>query len=316
MQTLSRRKLFKSSLVAGLAATTTGCEEYGKPGTMAPYTVRLLCSGMMAFYWEKASGSLRIVIPPPIVGSDTIHLVRFGGIGGGTLAGGDYQLDLPGYNQPSDPYPKPNPQEEIVFGRDGQGNTRPTLKMKAGGTYARISIPNPTNVERIRWIKKKDETKCFFVGDDATKFGINPLAIPAFYILTYEKVTGPAGLYGILGTSARPVVYPQPTRDLVLHLYSERPLASPQMDHIELFNKMFGHADNGQPLNLVHDQTTTDGDLADLDKEIVPNYLSRMDLATLCELCVDRDGKWQRSAACVNVGDPAGCSNGWVFLDS
>jgi hypothetical protein len=314
MQTLSRRSLFKSSLVAGISAAATGCgDQYGKPGTLPAYTVRLLCSGMMAFYWEKTTKSLRIVIPPPKMGGAVIHLIRFGGIGGGPLGEGDYRLDLPGYNEPkTDPYPEANPQNEIVFGRDNQGKPTPTLKMKTVGTYARVTIPNPTRVQPYRWITKVDQTKPFFAGD-AANFAINPTTIPALYIVTYENVTGPAGLYGISGTSATPVVYSQPTRNLNIHLYSERPYNTPAMDHIDLFNGMFDHADNGQPLSLVHDKTTTDGDLACLEKETVPDYLSLQDLATLCELGITHDSKWLPPGACPKVADPAGCSDGWVF---
>lgn len=147
-----------------------------------------------------------------------------------------------------------------------------------------------------------------------SSFSINPTTIPAIYILTYQGVTGPAGLYGTLGTSATPVVYSQPTQNLVLHLYSERPSGVSDMDHIELFNGMFDRAGDGQPLNLVHDKNATEGDLADIDKETVPDYLSREDLKTICELGLDQYAR--QPAPCLRVADPAGCSNGWVFLDS
>jgi hypothetical protein len=271
---------------------------------------------MMAFYWEKASRSLRIVIPPPIVEGQTIHLVRFGGIGGGPLAGGEYRLDLPGYQPPqTDPYPNFDPTKEIIFGRSAQGDQTPTVKMKTDGTYARIMIPNPTSVQPYRWITKEEPGKPFFAGD-AADFYINPMTIPALYILTYKNVTGPAGLYAVSGTSAAPAVYSQPTRDLVLHFYSERPYSSSAMDHIDLFNNMFTHAADGKPLHLVHDKTTSDGDLACIANETVPDYLSRDDLATLCELGIDLQGKWLDPGKCPKVADPAGCSNGWVFFNS
>lgn len=313
MQTLfSRRSWMKGSVMAGLAATTTGCPpRHGAAGSMPSYRVNLICGGMMAFYWDNTIKTLRILIPPPNANAGAeVHEVRFGGLGGTLLRGGSYELDLPGFHQPEGiPYPTADDTKEVVFGRDAHGNSKPTLKPKIGGVYCNIRIPKPTCVTRARIVGKACPDRQFF-GTDADTFGIHPDTIAGVYILSYDSVTGPAGLFPENGTPAAPTVFTEVSLVQNVHLYAERPYGSDPMDHIELFNGMFSHADDAsKPLNLTHDNTNTGGNVQLPDP---PDDLSKKDLLTLVELH-GPDSPPRPVDACRRVGDPSNCVNGWVF---
>ena len=62
MHALSRRNLLKGSLASGLTAATTACQHGNPSNSTEPYTVNLICNGMLAYYCEvyKKEDAFRI----------------------------------------------------------------------------------------------------------------------------------------------------------------------------------------------------------------------------------------------------------------
>jgi hypothetical protein len=311
MNRSSRRCFLKTSAAATIMGSTAVCAEQDNPSpVVSSFRVNLICSGMLAFYWDLDKNSLRILIPQPYHGKQLIHLVRFGGVGGNSLKAGSYRLELPGAKPPNgDPY-NLTPDKNVLFGRD---NPKQSLTVAKSGTFAQIEIPRPNTVQTARIISKKDASPNPFFGGDATLLKINPKTIPAFYILTYNGISGGPRLVRSDGKSAA-VFAPQPIV-LNIHLYSERPFNSAPADHIELFNAMFTRVDTAKPLSMTHNDTVNaQGQLADLSGEKLGDDFSRLDLETLAELKIS-SGVAPSTEAKV-IADPAGCSNGWVFFRS
>jgi hypothetical protein len=334
MPNISRRSLLTSSVV-GLAAASTGCP----PGDveLPPHRVNLICSGMMAFYWNRQtpkSGTyadkLTVLIPPTHKDGKLIHVVKFGGLGGTELKHGKYQLKLgdcegPGPGMP--PHSSDSYQDKEVLLRPPRQEVGYLVPQPSGIRFW-IEIPKPTSVRLARPITKgsaaheqADASKQFFCGRDADAYNIKPTTIPAFYILTYESVRH----VPVFLADGTPLMRFTDSGDVQnLHLYAEPPHSSDTMeDHVELFTSMF-KASDGTPLDLTRQASgncsPAEGCLTDLGWSDVPDDLCRYDLATLGEL--EQYGgpghlkpitrKPKDDTSCPRVGDPAGCINAWV----
>ena len=337
MHTLSRRNLLKGSLAAGVAASAIRCSKPVQTATVQPpFTVNLICGGMLAFCCEKGSTQLTILIPTPKDDQGKLcHDVRFGGIGGSPLGPGDYDLKLPGVD--ADPNRRVfSPVDNLTTDQHFVFNN----SVKPIQSYAKIfvSLPAPDQVKWARIVRKTDSERQkglpFFSGD-AVSLKVDPVSFPGVYILTYPNVTGTVGLYPRDGNRAAPVEFGGPaTLSLNIHLYCERPYGAPDEDHIPLFNQMFTL--NGKPLHFTHDCSNAQGIVPCLGQDTLANDISPSDVATLNELKVPPDGSVGTAhdhPQCPPEGtcplpdgkplsekektilfvDPASCINGWVY---